>query len=216
MIKIARFLKAWNTGCAYFTGVKSTGFSAIFIGKKYRRSRKKIGFSRVSHLQIRSVRCLDHRNFIVYRVHVSHETFVCTRARFSRASSPFLILVIGRFHRQSRRVSVARSARCDVVQGQGHMVTGGRGGHMSYRYISTTSHDPLLPPSRHHRRRSARSPPPPLSTVYVYIYVTTKYERKRERENDRHMCAHVVWPCVAVSWIFRVTQYGNTTMMVTL
>jgi len=62
-------------------------------------------------------------------------------------SSSFLALVIGRFHRQSRRVSVApaRSAvRCDVVQGQGHMVTGGRSGTL-YRYISTTSRDPLFP-----------------------------------------------------------------------
>lgn len=118
--------------------------------------------------------------------------FVCTRARSSRAFlfSPFLALVIGRFHRQSRRVSVARSARCDVVQGQGHMVTGGRGGHTSYRYISTTGRDPPPPPVSLSHSFSLPSPTSSSTSLrataatthrrytYVHTYITTKYERR--------------------------------------
>lgn len=118
------------------------------------------------------------------RIHVTvYKTFVCTRARSSRAflSSPFLVLVIGRFHRQSRRVSVARSARCDVVQGQGHMVTGGRGGHTRtdiYRLLVVTPPSPfplsslphviidVAPRDDHHYHPS---------TIYMYTYVTIKY-----------------------------------------
>jgi len=171
-------------------GVKSTGFSIVFIGKTARNSfRVLVARKFARYISI-------HRNFIVHtytHVTVRYKMFVCTRARSSRAFlfSPFLALVIGRFHRQSRRVSVARSARCDVVQGQGHMVTGGRGGHTSYRYISTTGRDPPPPlspspflPPRHHRRRSARPPLPPIDNIHMGIPIS------RLNTSDVCMCEH--------------------------
>lgn len=164
-------------------GVKSTGFSIVFIGKTARNSfRVLVARKFARYISI-------HRNFIVHtytHVTVRYKMFVCTRARSSRAFlfSPFLALVIGRFH---RRVSVARSARCDVVQGQGHMVTGGRGGHTSYRYISTTGRDPPPPPSLSFSLPSPTSSSTSLRATaatthrqytYGHTYITTKYERR--------------------------------------
>lgn len=123
-------------------------FHGLHRGKTLSRG-KENQFFRISHW-CKFVWRGARRYFIV--THARARARACrvrVHTLYSRLlSSPFRALVIGRFHRRSRRVSVARSAvRCDVVQGQGHMVTGGRSGHVVQIYIDYQSCDPL-PPSR--------------------------------------------------------------------